>query len=332
LSGQRHRLSIGLGIGFGLVFLWLSVREVDLRSLSEAFAQADLWFALPFLVIFYGYFWIKAARWAAILRPVHPMSIKTTYPATVIGYLGNLVLPAYIGELGRSYLLSRQLSIPYAPVLTSIVLERLLDLLTLMGFLGILLLLEHGLPPEIALVADVLGAATLVLAIVLGWVAYYPGVALRLIENLSRALPVVGPKLAPHLAKVPEALFSLKDPRLLTIVLLLSVAHWAVMGLCIQVSLMALQIDVPLAAGFVVLILIVGGMALPNSPGFFGTIQLCFVLGLKAYGVAAEIAFAASIFYHALMYIFVWVIGLFHLQRAGYNLRTLRETDREIQD
>ena len=49
---------------------------------------------------------------------------------------------------------------------------------------------------------------------------------------------------------------------------------------CIYFALQAFGIDVPYHAAIIVLVIIVAGLTLPTSPGFVGTIQYCFVLGL----------------------------------------------------
>jgi hypothetical protein len=68
----------------------------------------------------------------------------------------------------------------------------------------------------------------------------------------------------------------------------------------------------------------VAWLSLPSAPGFFGTVELCFVLGLKPYGIDAGQAFSAGIFYHVLAYVSVTGSGLFFLHRLGGSFRQIR--------
>ena len=71
------------------------------------------------------------------------------------------------------------------------------------------------------------------------------------------------------------------------------------------------------------LVLVVAGITLPSSPGFVGTIEYCFVLGLKAYGVSAGTALSVALYYHALTWTSVTIAGAFFLRRYGVGWRSL---------
>jgi hypothetical protein len=59
------------------------------------------------------------------------------------------------------------------------------------------------------------------------------------------------------------------------------------------------------------------GITLPSSPGYFGNIQLAYVLALKPFGIDAGSAIAASLFFHALAYPAVVIVGLIYLRTQG---------------
>jgi uncharacterized membrane protein YbhN (UPF0104 family) len=64
-------------------------------------------------------------------------------------------------------------------------------------------------------------------------------------------------------------------------------------------------------------------MSLPSGPGYVGSIQLAFTLGLAPFGVAAGTAIATSLFYHVLVCGSLIVAGLIALHRLGGTLRTI---------
>ena len=86
----------------------------------------------------------------------------------------------------------------------------------------------------------------------------------------------------------------------------------------------ATGVEAPPSAAFVVLAFTIVGMTLPSSPGYLGTIQLCFILALKPYGISHSEAFAASIFFHMTAYVYALLFGLYYLAKSGYSLSQVR--------
>ena len=102
------------------------------------------------------------------------------------------------------------------------------------------------------------------------------------------------------------------------------------MGLSIYIGFMAVGIAVPVSAGFIVLVLTSIGMTLPSGPGYIGTIQLAFVIGLRLYGVEATEAVAASIYFHFIAYAYSLIVGLYYLGRTGLTLTQAREVAEHV--
>ena len=74
------------------------------------------------------------------------------------------------------------------------------------------------------------------------------------------------------------------------------------MGVTIYFSLVAVNITAPFSASLVVLAFIVFAVIIPSTPGFFGTIQLAYMLALKPFGITETDAIAASVFFHIITY------------------------------
>jgi uncharacterized protein (TIRG00374 family) len=104
-----------------------------------------------------------------------------------------------------------------------------------------------------------------------------------------------------------------------------SIAQWIFIAISQYLALIALDIRVPFTASFVILAFTVIGLTLPAGPGFFGTVEYCFVLALAPYGVSSSQAFPAAIFYHLLNYISVTIVGLYFARKVGYSISRIRE-------
>ena len=79
----------------------------------------------------------RALRWKYLLIHLKHIRMKILYVVVVIGYMANSLLPMRIGELVRSYYLSKESNISKSSVLATILVERVLDAVTLLLFIGI---------------------------------------------------------------------------------------------------------------------------------------------------------------------------------------------------
>src|SRR2546428_815500 len=80
-------------------------------------------------------------RWRLLLRPIADVTMLPLVSATSIGFFCNMVLPLRVGEVVRPVLLARRRGLATSSVLGSVLLERLLDMVTILLFLGIVVAL-----------------------------------------------------------------------------------------------------------------------------------------------------------------------------------------------
>lgn len=134
----RQVLPIGLAIGL----LWYVLKDVPLTELAGQFRRADYrWLVLAGLLIGV-YHLTRAARWQLTLQALgyRPSLFRTTV-ALLAGTLASLIVPG-AGELTRCGTLQRTDGVPMAQGLGSVVAERVIDVFTLAGLIGLTLLLE----------------------------------------------------------------------------------------------------------------------------------------------------------------------------------------------
>jgi len=322
---SRQHMLLALGIATGLLFLWLALREANLAEIVDALSTAQWWQAGPFLVALFTFYWIKTARWRALLSPIRELPTRTLFPAVMIGYAGSTVLPMQLGELLRTYVTGRTHDLRVSAVLASILLERVFDLLTILVLLSAALLLGTTLSEAMLDASYLIAGLVFVCVAIISFTIFRPESFVKFCETLLMPLPQrLRASLLEQINLGTTGLASLRAPRLLRRVIVTSLAQWACMALCCYISLTALNIDVPLSAASIVLIFTVISVTLPTSPGFVGSIQLAYTLALAPYGVSAGIAFAASVFFHVLAYFSVLIVGFFFMYRFGYTFNAAR--------
>lgn len=319
------RLTIVLGLATAFVFLVLAVRGADFSQVSGTLIESQLRF-LPLIVgALMAQFWFKAARWRDLLEPITNTTTGRVYSATVVGYLANLVFPLYIGEFARVYVLGRQLQLPYSPVLATVVLERLFDILSVLFFVSIVLVFDSRAPTEIRVIGSLSGSLSLALTLLLLAIFRWENKILHFVNSfVGHYSRKWAERIANQFQSGLQGVSSLRSLRSLPGIIGASIAQWGMMGICIYFSFLATGLDVPVSAAFVVLALTVMGVTLPSSPGFFGTIQLCFTLGLSPYQIPVSQALATSIVFHVTIYVTGWLAGLYFLRRSNLGLAQLR--------
>src|SRR3954471_854862 len=126
-------LTVGLvayflrGVNLGEV--WAQTRHADGRLLAAGVLVTLMTYSL------------RAFRWQYLLAPIGPTRFSTAFQTTVIGFAASFLLPARAGEVLRPYLLARREKLPPTACFATIILERLLDLVTVLLLFGVFVLL-----------------------------------------------------------------------------------------------------------------------------------------------------------------------------------------------
>jgi uncharacterized protein (TIRG00374 family) len=345
---RSKAFNLTIGVCFTFLSVWWAFQSMRhgpdgvIKSYSQVFGEIGSAFknadyrSLPVIWAATALFYvIKAWRWKMLLEPIGRFKTLTDLlPAIMIGFAFNNVLPAHLGEFIRMFVFSKEHKVSKTGVFSSIALERIFDVIAILSFLavGLLLVDSSQIDRTVVVSAWVFAGGVCVglagAAVYLTWTA--PVVAM--IERTIGWLPFVPESLKQKIAGMLEAgadgLASLRSIRLLTGILFTSYVQWAFNGLMIFLSLWAFGIPVsPLVAGIVLGVVAVG-VTVPSTPGYFGVIQLCFVLVLKLFVDESqmEAVFAASIYYHMAQWLPVTAIGMLYFLRAGFRLSDIQGT------
>src|SRR5438093_5317327 len=114
----------------GLLALFL--HNVDVWGAVTAIAHARPgWLALS-LATMVANLAIRAFRWQYLLEPLGSATFANAFRATAVGFAASSVLPARAGEVIRPYFLSRHEPMSATGAFATIIVERLLDTLTVL--------------------------------------------------------------------------------------------------------------------------------------------------------------------------------------------------------
>jgi uncharacterized membrane protein YbhN (UPF0104 family) len=261
----------------------------------------------------------RAAAWDRVIEqglpPPRPR-FRTVFSAFGVGLFANAVLPGRIGELARVAVLTRRQrrrSGAWATLVGTVFAHRVFDLFPAM--LLIAYVLATAKIPHWALTS-----LTIFIAVGFGLFAFALAGARRehrtMLEGASqlrRLVAMARQGLGVMLAPVPAAEAAL-----------LQCAGWTCQLLAVWATMRAFDIDTPLPAAGLVLVLMNVAMLFPLWPGNVGLVQAAVALPLVSYGVAYPKGFAFGIGLQAIEMSVGVAVGLIFLAREGLSFAMLK--------
>jgi uncharacterized protein (TIRG00374 family) len=285
------------GIAVSLACLYFATRGTDWAHVGVVLAGArPVWIAAVVIATVASVY-IRAQRWRVLLRPVGEVPLYPALSATAIGFGASSVLPFRVGELLRPALLGRRAGVGMSAALSSVVLERLFDILLVIGCFLTVSLIYPEVPAEMRRGAIALAAlAALGFAVLMTMQRHRVRAEALLARMLARLPERLAARLRPLVASFMSGLGGLADLPTVLLVLWYSAYLWGVITLTFLFAFLALGTHVPLvAASLTTVVVVAAAVFLPQAPGFVGTWQAGCVLALGLFGVSREAAVGYSL-------------------------------------
>jgi hypothetical protein len=327
----HFRTIIFLALAILLFAMFLG--HVNLGNVLAEVRHARFDLLLLALVTTAATYLMRAYRWQYLLRALGPTRFGTAFRTTVIGFAASFLLPARAGEFLRPYLLAREEHLSATSAFATIILERLLDTVTVLVLFAVFLLVfDPGQSPvdpkvfrDVRVGGLTVGIAALVALVTLFVLAGHPDAVARGALRLERVLPA---GLAHATSKVVHlfvtGLSAVRQPGRLAMTFILSFSLWLSIALGIFLVTRAFHMPIPFIGSFVVVAILVVGVAVP-TPGSVGTFHWAYQIAVTAfYGQPADRAAGAAIVLHAISFLPVTLLGIVFMAREGLSLGRMR--------
>ncbi len=327
---MRRNLQWLVGLLISLVALVWALRDVHLAEVSAALRGANYMYALPALGLILLGQAARALSWRTILGRALPFG--RVFRALNAGYLLNNVLPFRLGEVGRAYLISRTRQLTTAQALSSVLVERVIDLCMIAGMLTAFLPLVTGLLGGRLALALVFLVPVLALA-ALFVVARKPAWLLRLVRwgvGLLARLWGQAQRLEDLFHSFVDGLDALHDRRRLLTAATYSAAAWVCAGFSAWLLLLVFLPAASPTMGFFLLVVTGLSIAVPSAPGNIGVWQAAGVAALGVFGVTGGLAFSIAAAHHVANYGLSSLLGAWALAQEGESLGHLAASARGV--
>ena len=349
---RRHKRTIKfiIGCALSLFFLYLAFKNVELRKLWQVFKEINYLWTIPVALITLLGMYIRAVRWRWIFKSRYEFSSKELFPPLIIGFALNSLLPLRAGEFARPFVLSRKKKIPYTTSLATVLVERIVDGVTLL-FSFFVTLLFVRIDPEISVPLKMgnwnyiitgemlrkanhsfaififimlIGSLTLIIGPIR---AFYE----KIISGMSFVKESYRSKLIHLLHSFSEGFDSLKDFKNISMIAIYSAIIWAMVGFSLQVMSWGFpDLSLNFFHGMAVMIIICFAIMLPAAPGYWGLYECGTIFALIALGLVKsqggnETALGFSLVIHFLQTLPIILMGLFYLWKENISLKQLEE-------
>ena len=132
-------------LGLGIFLVWWSIKDLtagDKSQIRTALKTGKYILIIPVFFILFLSHYIRALRWRLLISSIgyNPSRINTFF-AVMIGYLANQAIPR-LGEVLKCTVLARYEKVPVDKLIGTIILERLIDALTLLLIFAITLAIQ----------------------------------------------------------------------------------------------------------------------------------------------------------------------------------------------
>ena len=303
---------VGTGVSAGAIAL--TIRGLHLGDVADALGETSIgWLALAVAASLVSYY-PRVKRWRVLFYPTEIKSDGDLFGAMTVGYMLNNLLPLRVGELGRAFVIGKTEGVDAVQALSTILVERLLDILVLFAMLLVLLPFvdEPGWATGVALV---LGIGALVFTAVLAAAAIARRRVSAALKRLFRRAPEgLRGRLERWLDAALAGLVILSHPRVLVKALVWSVVGWGVSSVFVYGCLLALGIHLSYAAPLFVMIAVNLGMAVPSSSGYVGVFHAIVIEALtEVFSVNRERAAALAIIAHGVFFFVPVFLGAAYL-------------------
>nr|WP_241494418.1 lysylphosphatidylglycerol synthase transmembrane domain-containing protein [Bacillus coahuilensis] len=275
-----------IGVILILLFIVLSYKyanALELHSILSPLIQHPVWL-ITGLFLYGSSFFLKAIAWTRLVSP--HLSFKTSLYGILYSLFFNHLLPMKGGEVVRGYVAWQRDHLSFPLVISSVVVARLLDIISL----GILLLLGIGLHAIHFKKSWFIGVAVLLAILIIVLLNY------KRWPNKIKSL-------------FSDVIHMIWSRSMLGTFLLIFVS-WVLEAFLLWSVLKSYPFEINFLETVWVNSITILGQVFQITPGGIATYETVMTYSLQMVGVHASDGFEISLITHSLKFIFSYAIGL----------------------
>jgi len=320
-SGLRKKFlnwKVLAGILLSAAGLYIGFRKFDGAAFMASLRQTNLWLFLLAMALMVFTVFLRAWRWKYLIMPLKKIPMKHLFASEMICYFGNNVFPLRFGELLRCYALNQSTGLSSVSIFGTVVVERIIDVITFFVIMLITIFVFPGLP-EMIRHGGIIAVFIILLVGILVYILEMKKTTIRKFVNQWTNKSKHGMKILDIFNRFRQGLTTLRKTPHLGMIALQSATIWSI---CIFINwIVGVSLDTQFSLYEVLLIFFVTSaiISVPSAPGYVGTYHAGAIGILVFLGVELSKAQAIAVILHAVGFISLTSIGLLYFLR--YSVR-----------
>ncbi len=324
---MNRKVKSAIGIGISIVLIWLVFKGTNWSEFIKVIQNINYFILIAAMIILISSVWVRAIRWQILISNVGDVSTKDLYKVTMVGFMGNNILPFKMGELLRAYVISKKQNIIFAGALTSLIVERMLDLISIILIASSIFLIFPitDWARKTAIIGFFIVICFFIFSLFLvknksKFEAWYLKKQKQLIEKDKETISrqFVG------FCRGIESLWQNPKPWQ---TVFLSLLIWIMYFIFTILSIYAFNfnfgfLDI-MKMGILVISFVTLAVIVPSAPGYIGTYQAATIAALQIVYINIDAARAFAIMYHLAQYVPLTFIGLYYFFKLNLHIADL---------
>jgi len=313
---------IFFGIVISVVFLFFVVKNLNIKNILGIISNGQYLWILPPLITYTAAFFFRSIRWMFLLLPVKKIHWKQLFSSLLMGFAANCIFPMRFGEFARAYIVGKKHNVSKSSALATIVLERIMDGVSILILLVIAVPFLPVFPPWVK--------RTIFIAVIL-FISVLISFSILIIKkhfvDILKKVPFIRYELKEMLVhKIKKFITGfevIKDIKNFLIVIFLSLCVWVCETVSIYFLVKIVGVNLSFFAIVFVLFVTIIGVMIPAAPGSLGTFEAAFVVGMMFFKIPKETAFAAALISHAIGGLYVTSLGVYYFFKEGISYKEI---------
>jgi uncharacterized protein (TIRG00374 family) len=326
-----------VGVLISVLFIWLALRGLHLEEFWDSVKQANYFWLLPGIGVYFVGVWVRAWRWHYLLGPIKKIPTRRIFPIITIGYMGNNIYPARAGEALRAVILKRKEGVSMSAALATIIVERIFDGVVMLAFVFLNLPELAKLTSSSGFVGNIQQVAVIGTGVFLGTLAVFLVAAMfpRIMARLGlwfiyHFTPQrLHERIIRLMNKFLDGLASLRSPFNVLMVFFTSVIIWLLETGKYWFVMRAFDFSVSFFALMLMNGIVNLATTIPSAPGYIGTFDAPGIAVLTAYGVEHSVAAGYTLVLHVALWLPITLLGAYYLAREGIRWSDSLRTETE---
>lgn len=269
--------------------LYFLVKFIDLEAVIEVSKSAHIGIFCLAIIVHYTSFLVRGLRWKGLLRGIN-VEVSTFIASEMVflSWFANSIVPAKIGDIYRSHMLKKHSGTPISVSIGTLVVERLFDIILLIGLLTI-----TGFTVLKDQMADEIVRSIEIGYIILGMVILCLLLFFIFRHHLGNIIPV---RFIYHYENLHDGLYSsLSNPTTLISVAIFTIFSWTFESARFMLVTRSLGIELGLAA--IIFVVLASSLltAIPLTPAGLGAVEVSIVFILSSMGVDPTLAASVAL-------------------------------------